>query len=119
MSSGSRLKWVLYIGCLTPVLLLSAACSEYEVKETTGWRGVCIDTDGDGFGFQCDPGDDCDDQNSQIHEGCGRCDKPNEGCECPSGGAPISCSLPYELTRGGGLLCREGMRYCRDDRWTA
>jgi hypothetical protein len=115
----SSRKWFLYIGLLAPILLLSAACSENETKGTTDWRGVCIDLDGDSYGFQCAPGADCDDNNSQVHKGCGRCDKPADNCECVSGQAPVSCSLPYELTSSGGLLCREGMRYCRDDVWTS
>jgi hypothetical protein len=113
--------WCLALGCLLPLLVLSAACSPSPSKEPTDdWRGICIDVDGDGYGFQCLPGADCDDSDGQIHEGCGRCnaDKPGEGCACAEGSAPVQCTLPYELTRAGSLLCKEGNRYCRDGKWT-
>jgi hypothetical protein len=115
----SSRKWVLYIGCLTPILLLSAACAENEAKEATNWQGVCVDVDGDSFGFQCASGADCDDQNSQIHEGCGRCDKPAEGCECAPSTQPVTCDEPLSLSGAGSLICKEGTRFCRDGVWSA
>lgn len=116
----SSSKWYFVAVWLTPALLLAGACSEKEGGTVPNdWRGVCVDSDLDGFGFQCAAGNDCNDNDSLVHEGCDRCADPNEGCACEDGAEAVSCALPYELTSSGGLLCRTGMRYCRDARWTA
>jgi hypothetical protein len=113
--SGLLLLWV-------SVAALSA-CSKHEPEDMRvpidGWEGVCIDADGDGYGFQCEPGADCDDADGNIHADCGKCSKPSEGCACAEGTAPVACSLAPELTSSGSLICRNGTRYCREQLWTA
>lgn len=86
---------------------------------STSWDHVCVDVDGDGYGFQCGEGDDCDDSDPELHDGCSvSCRKPAEGCPCEEGAEPVDCSLPYTLDKGGDLLCHTGTRYCRDDVWS-
>lgn len=115
----SSRQWVLYLGCLTPLLLL-AACDEGESEQGGGdWTNVCIDADGDGHGLQCPAGPDCDDSDRTIFTGCARCDKPNEGCPCEPGSDGISCTVAPEVTSAGSLLCHEGTRYCRNGAWSA
>lgn len=82
------------------------------------WEDVCIDEDGDGYGFQCEPGDDCDDTDSSVFEHCNACARPSEGCACPENAEPVECSLPKELSAEGTLLCKSGTRYCRDGVWS-
>jgi hypothetical protein len=84
------------------------------------WTDVCIDTDGDGYGFQCALGVDCDDEAADVHEDCASsCNKPAEGCSCDETSKPRDCTLPYELSSEGDLLCSTGTRYCRDGAWSA
>src|SRR3954470_14573488 len=106
---------------LACALVLGQACGQEDDDslDVPTWIGVCIDDDGDGYGLSCKAGADCDDQNAQLHVGCGLCDKPSEGCDCDPSHEPIDCTVPPELTTAGSLLCREGTRYCRDAHWTA
>ncbi|MDB4975319.1 MAG: internalin, partial [Myxococcaceae bacterium] len=105
------------------LFVLVAACGQNDAVDPQipvgSWEGVCLDEDGDGFGFQCPAGSDCDDQNSQIHQGCAQCKRPNEGCACAADSAPVVCTLDPELTANGDLLCKGGTRYCRDGAWSA
>ena len=84
-----------------------AGCSPSEQKAPSAgpdsWEGVCIDSDGDGHGFQCEAGEDCDDGDATIFEGCLACSKPNEGCECEPTAQPVDCTLPKEITETGTL----------------
>jgi hypothetical protein len=80
---------------------------------------VCIDSDGDGHGFQCELGEDCDDADSTLFEGCDACARASEGCECEANAAPVECTLPKQLSSAGMLLCKTGTRYCRDGAWSA
>ncbi|MDB4990509.1 MAG: internalin [Myxococcaceae bacterium] len=115
-----RHLWVVLGFCATlSVVSCHQSPSQSESAEVPTWRGVCIDQDGDGYGFQCAPGLDCDDANPQIHVGCPQCAKANEGCACVAGAAPVDCTLSPELTPAGGLLCKEGTHYCRDGHWSA
>ncbi len=100
-------------------LLIASGCSEHAREHQDTWEGICLDLDGDGFGFQCERGADCDDQNAAVHEGCARCSKPDEDCPCDEGSEAIDCALDPQLTKRGSLLCKNGKRYCRDEAWTA
>lgn len=115
----SSRKWVWFLGCLTPILALAGACAEGGAPGGGSWTGVCIDVDGDGYGFQCAGGSDCDDNDRTVHTSCGACGSPSEGCACEPGTAAVDCTLPYSVTASGSLLCRNGTRYCRDGKWTA
>ena len=115
----SSRKWVSFVGRITPIILLLAACSDEEGKGGDNWTGVCIDADGDGYGLQCESGDDCNDADPMIHTGCAACARPSEGCDCIEGSAPIACADTPEVTSSGTLICKGGTRYCRDGTWTA
>lgn len=82
------------------------------------WDNVCVDMDGDGFGFQCRTGDDCDDANEMVHEGCSDCRTAQAGCACDTEAEPRDCRLPYSVDKSGALLCHTGTRYCRDGVWS-
>ena len=115
---GSLSSWAL---CC---LFVWAGCSSAERSSTPAvpddnWEDVCVDSDGDGFGFQCSAGDDCDDMDGTIHEGCVACTRASEGCACEADAVPVDCTLPKELTPSGTLLCKSGTRYCRDGMWSA
>ncbi|HTU57984.1 MAG TPA: hypothetical protein VMF89_06115, partial [Polyangiales bacterium] len=97
------------------------ACDSHQsISAPASWELVCIDVDGDGHGFQCGMGDDCDDADPLLHEGCERsCRTANEGCACDAAEPPRSCSVSYSLDEDGSLLCASGTRHCRDGRWSA
>lgn len=83
------------------------------------WERVCIDDDQDGHGFQCEQGDDCDDSDPSLQEGCRQtCRKPNEGCPCGADSRPTECAISPSLSASGSLLCGTGTRYCRDGTWS-
>jgi hypothetical protein len=106
---------------LTLALLLLPACSRKEAREVDaggGWVGVCVDADGDGYGFQCKPGADCDDEDVNVHEGCARCKKASDGCACEADAGTVECTVDPELNKNGDLVCKEGLRYCRDQKWS-
>lgn len=111
---GSLSRWAL--GCL----FAWAGCTSSERTATPPdtWEDVCIDPDKDGHGFQCAAGEDCDESDPAIFEGCKACSKPAQGCECDENAEPVDCELPKELTPNGSLLCRTGTRYCRDGEWS-
>jgi hypothetical protein len=107
-------------------LFLILGCGDEKRPDPQGWMGVCIDQDGDGYGFQCSAGDDCDDANAQRHSDCvfdagpqTTCRTPVEGCACDEGAEPIVCNLPVTVTSTNSLLCQTGTRSCRDGRWTS
>jgi hypothetical protein len=79
---------------------------------------TCVDLDGDGFGANCADGADCDDFDDTIFEGCDTCNTVREGCGCEDE-APVECKIPTGEVVDGVLLCKTGMRYCRDGAWTA
>jgi hypothetical protein len=109
---------VAWRGLVSVVLLWSAGCTREEHALSGSWSDVCIDLDGDGHGFQCAGGDDCDESDPAVHAGCHACRTPEQGCSCDAQ-PPLECRLPHALDPSGALLCREGTRYCRDGRWSA
>jgi hypothetical protein len=113
---GGR-RYVTWRGLGSVMLSLAAACSDQKPPLAASWDDVCIDLDGDGHGFQCARGDDCDDSDPSVYTGCGACRLPEEGCAC-EGEAPVECRLPHALAASGALLCRQGTRYCRDGAWS-
>lgn len=80
--------------------------------------GGCMDEDGDGFGYGCVPGADCDDADPNITDECRRCAVPNKGCPCEVGSKPLNCDPDDKRVTMNGvtgtLVCSEGTRYCRD-----
>lgn len=102
-------------------LLLLAACGDDRKAAGVNatWEDVCIDLDGDQYGFQCADGSDCDDSDPALHAGCSKCRKPDDGCACDASQKPLDCSLPLAVDAHGALICRTGTRYCRDGQWSA
>jgi hypothetical protein len=78
----------------------------------------CVDADGDGFGLDCADGPDCDDADDTLFEGCGLCSTPDEGCPCDAGELPVVCELDPAQVPKDTVLCKDGLRYCRDGAWT-
>jgi hypothetical protein len=76
----------------------------------------CQDNDGDGYGLNCNAGDDCNDFNPELVV-C-TCDEGNfPGCECPDEGATESCfdGLPGQIGVG---RCIGGTRTCVTGLWS-
>lgn len=107
--------WFL-LGC---VVLIACGSEDAAPGVQQSWDNVCIDSDGDGFGYQCAAGDDCDDDDAKVQVDCGACRKPAEGCACEVDAEPVDCRLPYTRDSQGALLCHTGTRYCRDGAWSA
>ena len=104
---------------LVRLSIISALGCGAQPAPSPGWTDVCIDSDEDGYGFQCSAGPDCDDGDPEQHDRCEvSCRAPRAGCACDATAAPVDCELPYELTSTGALLCNTGTRYCRDGSWT-
>jgi hypothetical protein len=80
---------------------------------------VCKDADLDGYGENCDAGEDCDDKDDTVFEECGSCTETREGCSCDEGTAPVECKIPTAEVSESNILCKTGKRYCRDGAWTA
>jgi streptogramin lyase len=88
---------------------------------------VCVDTDGDGYGENCEAGPDCNDLNRDVNpaaeEMCGdafdnNCnERVDEGCICIEG-ATEQCYEGDPTLRGIGT-CQDGLRVCVDADWTA
>lgn len=66
----------------------------------------CQDADGDGFGINCAPGEDCDDDDPAINPGAAEtCDGVDDncddmidnGCDCPDDGISGNCMAPQDL----------------------
>src|SRR5689334_20427777 len=47
------------------------------------------------------------------------CARPEEGCPCDTGDGPIDCYPDPLEGPDGSLICQQGARYCRDNRWGA
>jgi len=80
---------------------------------------VCVDNDGDGFGFNCSGGTDCDDNDAQVQSGCNRgaakCDgkEPETGCPCAEGDVFDCGKITVVTTRA--TLCDYAERKCGED----
>jgi hypothetical protein len=113
LAAGAWLVSSLALGAL-------ASCDDRRAASVGAtWEDVCIDVDGDRFGFQCSDGADCDDSDPAVHEGCHKCQKHEEGCACDAESKPLDCALPLSVDARGSLICRTGTRYCRDGSWSA
>ncbi len=114
-------KWLSYTWrWFVWAVVLMAGCTQEEIasrKDT--WEGVCIDKDEDGFGFQCEAGPDCNDDDPAYNVSCPSCTRPDEGCDCDADALPVDCTISVEVTERGALLCKIGTRYCRDGVWGA
>ena len=120
-----RLHTVLFLGLL-PVFGCNGGDDSGVVKQRTVAKGdaavastVCVDKDHDGFGDNCNQGDDCDDSDPNITDECTRCAVVNEGCPCEAGTKPMTGCKPAAVRatvngQTGTVVCSEGVRYCRD-----
>lgn len=84
---------------------------------------MCVDEDDDGFGYGCQKGKDCDDNNPDVTDECTRCVTPNKGCPCEAGTKPLDGCKPEDkrVTMNGVtgvVVCKQGTRYCRDGAWS-
>lgn len=74
------------------------------------------DWDGDGYGPLCDLGEDCDDNDPAIHEGCtAECREGVPGNDCPCFGTedPFEChSRDLYRDEHDRLRCRVGLMTC-------
>ena len=77
----------------------------------------CLDSDGDGYGVNCELGLDCDDDNADVNcaDACGR---RHAGCPCDDEGRVEVCRTfgPLDTIDGEGL-CYAGTRTCTDGQW--
>jgi hypothetical protein len=106
---------------LTVAVLVLGACADTRDKPVPTLEpgeSTCEDGDGDGFGEGCARGGDCDDRDQDVHVGCTRCVTPAEGCDCEEGSKPVSCYREPSTTDDGTIMCHEGTRYCREQRWS-
>jgi hypothetical protein len=77
----------------------------------TSTDGGCVDEDGDGHGYGCEAGLDCDDADPEHWSDCEDCDETHAaGCECEAG-EEYDC---YEGPPGTADVgaCRSGTRFC-------
>jgi hypothetical protein len=79
----------------------------------------CIDLDHDGFGQNCALGRDCNDHDPSSTNECRACAHPDIGCPCDKGTQPIPCFGPDQSLANGNVMCHEGTRFCRDQKWSA
>ncbi len=82
---------------------------------------TCIDEDGDGYGYGCPRGDDCDDEDPGVTVECPDAPGPADAGHSESGceeGATLDCT--FHLDAGPGPpLCFPAERTCRDGGWSA
>jgi hypothetical protein len=79
---------------------------------------ACIDADRDGFGQNCPPGRDCDDNNANSTTECRACARPEVGCACDEQSEPEACFLGDQPLGDGRVMCTEGTRFCRGGAWS-
>jgi len=83
-----------------------------EIEETIA---VCIDEDGDGYGVNCVPGNDCDDTNPNFTTTCPDCSKGGiVGCICNT---PSTLCYSYDPPTAGKGACKKGTQSCVDGFW--
>lgn len=115
---------MLRVVLLLTLLVLSSSCGDSDrapsgaqANTSDGGQPMCIDQDDDGFGRHCEAGPDCDDNDDTRFEDC-RCARMAEGCECDTDAPPVACNLTAQQLSENNLLCKTGLRYCRDGAWT-
>ncbi|GMV44421.1 MAG: hypothetical protein AMXMBFR64_61370 [Myxococcales bacterium] len=80
---------------------------------------ACIDLDGDGHGYLCVAGADCDDGNPHFTTACPDCATGNHpGCPCLDEGATSLCFSGNPDLVGTGQ-CAVGQRTCQQGWWSA
>jgi hypothetical protein len=77
---------------------------------------TCIDRDGDGYGFNCPLGQDCDDSNAAITNQCYVCAHDEPGCPCTTEGARASCGKVTARV-GDQTTCGYGSTVCTGGKW--
>ncbi len=114
--SVRRLAWVfagVAWGCsgadVTPLPSLGGA------GETPGAES-CEDRDGDGYGFACALGTDCDDADGAVTDECRRCLTPQEGCPCDAEGQVAQCGQRVAV-HDDYVSCVKGERVCDGAAW--
>src|SRR5690606_4180601 len=97
---------------------LPVACSDDESRlpgtsagGSGGGSSQCIDADGDGFGYACPNGQDCDDADPNVTNECHVCTKPRPGCPCSTEGARTACGQ-VESKVGDQVTCGYGESVC-------
>lgn len=87
------------------------------LKEDTGpVKPKCADGDGDGYGQNCSPGVDCDDNNPNFTVVCPDCTKLNyPGCPCA--GVAANCYTGQAEWIGKGV-CQAGVQLCKQGFWS-
>jgi hypothetical protein len=78
--------------------------------------GTCVDHDGDGYGFNCALGIDCDDSNATITNQCYVCTHDQPGCPCMNDGARASCGK-VTARIGDQTTCGYGSTVCTGGKW--
>lgn len=77
--------------------------------ETAVTAQECVDSDGDGYGQNCDAGPDCNDADPTLFEAC--------PTECTNGETQ-SCYSLVDIT-ANNVICGEGTRTCQQGYWGA
>jgi len=95
-------------------------CDDDPNNWTTLGCADCVDSDGDGYGVDCDKGDDCDDMDGTLHSGCTVCGngtiEAGEDCDDGNATAGDGCSdtCQLEVPPGCGNGVREHGEACDD-----
>ncbi|MBU1244774.1 hypothetical protein KJ612_16370 [Myxococcota bacterium] len=88
---------------------------------------TCVDFDQDGYGDNCEPGDDCNDYEQDVNPGmpeiCNdrddNCDgRTDEDCPCNPGEVRICSSYRDPLTISPEMHCRTGYQTCEPTGWS-
>ncbi len=79
-------------------------------------RPTCIDQDGDGYGLHCSLGNDCDDTNVTITNGCYVCAHDAPGCPCAVDQARTACGR-VSVVVAGQPTCAYGESVCSQGTW--
>lgn len=89
------------------------AFEEVEVEPSD----TCLDSDGDGYGVNCEMGLDCDDENADVN--CAdSCARRHAGCPCDEEGRVELCRTFGPLDSIDGVdLCYQGSRTCSEGVW--
>jgi hypothetical protein len=77
---------------------------------------ACVDRDGDGYGFGCALGMDCDDTNAAVTSQCYVCAHDQPGCPCTTEGARTGCGKVTARV-GDQTTCGYGSAVCAGGKW--